>query len=252
MFFWIKKNKVVLDVFTDDKFVSEHAQIKPSTYFYPEWFPKLPNVRVDFLNNTFCHKENPDIKTNFLNLKHCVGFKELYKKSFTMPSWTGMYFKVDKTSETVLSYGSTTKLSVDRHSFEQMSGFLNENNFVHYKLISPHFIKSKFNHSFMFVDSFWNKNPNNFSTVMTGVVNFKYQHGTNINFICPVHDHPYAYNIEVLDPLMMLVPLREDINYEFKYHLVDTKIIEGINENYRFINDGNLYNKKKNFVDKLI
>ena len=40
MFFWFKKPKVILECFTTEEIVYEHAKIDSAVKFFPDWWKK--------------------------------------------------------------------------------------------------------------------------------------------------------------------------------------------------------------------
>ena len=89
-------------------------------------------------------------------------------------------------------------------------------------------------------------------SVLPAVVDYKYQHDTNINFFVLNTDQPKEFVIESLSPLVMMHPMTED-NIIIKNHLVDEKEYNRLyNIDSMFIKDDRpLYKQRKRKRDQI-
>ena len=217
MMFWFKPKTTVLDIFTDDPFVYEHAKIDWAVKYYPEWWKKLPILHPS---------------DGLPTLKSCRGFTRLHKKSLVIPMWRNL--KLDIEDNTVrqfkwnfftalLPYTTTGPLLSSHHS-EQYQGFVNED-YQHIKLSAPWWVRCNKFVEFMYSDPVWSRPNINDFTVLPGVVDYKYQPTTNVNIMFKYEDKAREIVLHVGDPIAMLTPLTGE-RIKLKHHLIDTKEIE--------------------------
>lgn len=213
MMFWFKKKKVVLDCFTVDPFSYEFAAIAPATKYYPNWWQELPSINEAIQN---------DAVRKFVTMKHCRGFTDLFKSSYMIPFWGHLKILVDENQSVFkwdanYSWNENLKQVVE-HSRNQFTGFVGEN-FQHLKLTSPwHFRTNKYL-KFMMSDPIWCRKDLTSYSVLPGVVDYKYQLGSNINLMVEYKDGERSIKFKPGDPIAMLTPLTED-DIELKCHLI--------------------------------
>jgi hypothetical protein len=205
--FFFKKEKIVLDCFTYLPYAFDFAKIDHAIKHVPEWWKNTPRF-VD-------GKYKPTIKG-------CPGFVEFYKKGIVIPSWFELEIKVfEEHNKNFYSWESSNKdfntdQSHEHYQFEKFAGVNGQN----LKMTSPWAFKTKSNISFAWTQPTWNLKEllSNFS-LMPAVINYKYQYGTNINYLVLNTEVEKTFNIPALTPLVMLHPLTEK-NVEIKNHLV--------------------------------
>jgi len=250
MFFWFKKKKIILDMFTDDYFAYEYCKPLPANKHYPEWVKDLNNERV--------------------TLKQCVGFTELYKNSFIFPFWNTLTLINLKTNNSTVvnndinhEFFSSEKIAITQHPRFQFNGLLSGgSNIRNIKLISPWLFKSKKYLQFLWHAPLWNYELLNNFHLLPAIVDFKYNLDTNINFIYDSNIINDTLVITPNTPLVMLTPLITDINeVELRYHLIEKTMFNSMKHagNYRIYTDHNndqfnlslskIYKLKKKFVD---
>ena len=244
--FWFKKKEHVIDCFTTDSYALEYCKITSAVRHYPEWFKRLPGM-VDFDNKLI-----PSIQ-------HCHGFKDLYKNSFMMPYWSSTQIKVNTIENPGYRYESVSKVTMEEHTWEQISGYLPEQKIGHMKILSPWLLKSKDLIKFHWSDPIWNSNRLNDFTILPGILDFKYQHSLNINILFEYREKERLVNLEPGMPLVMLTPLvDDDTTVKMVCHQITEA--EAIKYNYnirvnpfKLNTQGNfesLYLKKKKFLDR--
>ena len=166
MLFFFKEKPIVLDCFTYRSYVYELFPIEKATKHWPEWWKALPN------------------ESEGNNMKGCQGLIGQYQHGFVIPLWTDIRIDVDpeKRSGTFRFADEISQVHV--HPHKQSYGFLDYSEYMHFKLLSPWHFQSKDEVDFYWGSPVWNLNGLNFDiTVLPGIVNYKYQHGTNINII---------------------------------------------------------------------
>jgi len=217
MFFWFKKKKIVLDCFTHDFFAYEYCKPNNSIRYLPQWYVDLPGS---------FNKETGDVTT----IKHCIGFSELYKKSITIPFWDTIKITFGMRGEGFKwSYPQDIQVSDDLNRLVTEHPTIQYNNFRgnspgHFKLSSPWAFKTSKFVQFTWHEPVWN-NSSYAYYALPAVIDFKYQHNTEINFMFKYNDQPGVYTDIIFkprDPLVMLTPLSDE-KIEIKTHLITFK-----------------------------
>lgn len=242
--FFFKKEKIVLDCFTYLPYVYDFAKIDSAIKFIPDWWKKTPK----FVEN----QPKPTIKS-------CPGFVDLYKKGIVIPSWFELEMKIyEQGNKNNYSWFSSNQEFTDRDSHEayQFEGFCKSNG-QNFKITSPWAFKTKENISFVWNQPVWNQRDSllNFS-LLPATINYKYQHGTNINYLIVNGESEKTFKIPALTPLVMMHGLTEK-TIEVKNHLVTEKEWERLFGIKKLMLDRSpeeflkLYRKKINLIDKI-
>lgn len=219
MFSIIKKHKpIVLNCYTDDYLIYEHFQIKKSSSFIPDWWKSLPN---DY---------NDDDGLNFkcqskATIKHCPGFVELFKKSFTFPMPTDLYMSSEEQHErsSNISYCNNNEYEEDKsqqppsYSFEStIPEFVRSHHprqfnyafrpgFSHIKLKDSWLLQTKENIDWIIVPAFWNLEKKVSDIfIPPGIDNYKYQHSTTWQLFIKTDGKPVF--LEAGEPLLYMIP----------------------------------------------
>ena len=239
--FWFKKKKVTLDCFTTDPFVYEYAKISTAVKHLPEWWKQLPKLS----NET-------------QNMKRCIGFTTLFKKSFVIPMWSNLQIKMSSVEDRIFECESDLPPihpeegvkypwnPVEWHPKSQFNGFV-EDDYQHLKLISPWIFKTNCLVDFHFSDPMWNrKNVSDYS-VLSGIVNYKYQMNSHVNIVAQYRSLPRSFSFNPGDPLVMLTPITDGV-VEIKNHLIDWKERQRIDPHLRLNKTYNSYSTSKEFL----
>jgi len=243
--FFFKKSQIVLDCFTHLPYAYDYAKIDNGAKFFPEWWKTTPKL-IDTGERITA------------TIKSCKGLIEYYKNSIVIPSWFGMEFQIlsepDEKGYIWKYIATNNDVSFENHSKEQFEGFCQEDG-LSLKLTSPWRFKTNKFCNFVWSQPIWNnRSLVNKLTVLPGVLDFYYQHGTAINFFCTIPKTDITkVNIEPLSPLVILHPLH-DKKIIIKNHLIDEKEYERINGIWKFIylSEGlTLYRDKKRIKDNL-
>ena len=205
-----KEDDIVLDCYTYLPYVYETAKINYAYKYIPDWWKKTPKITTD---------------TNEASIKNCLGLKEYFKTGIVIPAWFGLQLKIhplNHPEKMTYSYQSSTDHFKDiSHSISQFSLFADHNK-VNFKMHSPWLIKCEEPINFVWSHPLYSlstQTDKNFD-IMPAVVNYKYQHDTNINaVITQEEDHEKYLEIEPLNPLIIMHPM-SDRRVKFRYHLV--------------------------------
>jgi hypothetical protein len=242
--FFFKKPEIVLDCFTTSSFVYDYAKVNYGHRYMPQWFKDTPLINQD---------GEPTIK-------HCTGVKDFYKTGIVIPSWFEMrlhIFKKDNDDRSWYEWiASNEQVKCDgSHSPEQFEGYALDNG-TNLKLDTPWLFRTNKYVQFAWTQPTWSQRSliDNL-TVLPAVVDYKYQHDTNISFFVLNKDEPKDVTIEALTPLVILHPMT-DVNVVIKNHLVDRKEYDRINGiDKLFVKDGKTETRRwlarKKTMDKI-
>ena len=201
----IRPSVLHVDCFTACVPAYEYAPIENATKFYPEWWKKLPKESLG-------HQPKPWIPQP--TMKSCQGFIDSYRNSLIMPMWSDTLIKVNENNLDVTFSHNWFHQS---HDYFQREGYLK--NFHHLKIISPWIFKTKQDIYWSFKKPIYNfENPLDF-LLFEGVIEFKYQHSTNINIGIKKINKTIKLNFR--DPIVLLTPHTEK-KIKFKNHFVDS------------------------------
>jgi hypothetical protein len=214
--FFIKNKKIILDCFTYLPHVHEYAKIDHGIKYVPEWWRETP----------------PQLKErDLLTIKKCPAFLNFFKKGVVIPSWFELELSIAGAGDDSYTWRweassdfVDSSQSHDGIQFERFAG----NNGGNFKLTSPWLFKTKENIDFVWTQPSWNMRENLSNiTLLPAVINFKEQHGTNINYFLENNENKKTCKIDSLTPLVILHPLTER-EIEIKNHLVTKEEFERI------------------------
>lgn len=195
-----KRKGIVLTFYTDRKDLVEEAPVCDVKRTIPSWFKSLPKKSVI----------DPDTLTNKLNMSQCAGFKSLYNKGFIIPMWSDLNLQFGGVGDTTYRYQfSDNESSLVSHAQEQYTGFLSEEDYQHIKLDSPWIAECNSDIDFMVSDPHWGRSEISDYTALSGIIDFKYQNGTNVNLIFPRGACSQIKTIPANQPLLHIIPLTE-------------------------------------------
>jgi hypothetical protein len=215
---FFKKKIIVVDCFTDEASAHDYFPIKNSKSYYPDWWKNLQST---------CTQESPAGPIDRATIKLCDGILNLYKNSAVLASWTDIQIKTNHDSYYLMMAKQAVNKNYpmfENHGRDQHSGIFDDK--LHMKLYSPWYLKQNKKCNFALMPAVWHDPVNwqNF-TILPGVLDFKYQHSTNINLF--LERNRERIFIEAGTPLYHIVPLTDD-PVEFKCHLVSTEELNKI------------------------
>lgn len=245
----LKRKEVVLDCFTADTVAYDYAKIRKANEAIPEWWKETPKgVKV-----TWQDFDAPTIKA-------CRAFKRYYETGIVIPAWGDIAVNLlKKGSENYYQYYcSNPNFSTDlSHHKTGVEKFVGDSGCT-LKFSSPWLIKSNSKTEFLMNQPIWsNHKLSTTFTLLPGVVDFKYQHGTNINYLfeLPVEKDKEIF-IEALTPLAMFTPMTDE-KIVVKNHLLEDKEFNRLFGETRLFNTNTtnkiygLYNRRKRLYDYL-
>lgn len=207
--FFHRTPKIVLDCFTTEEHVYNYTPIVKASKTIPDWWKELPNYEFRLKRDS----EKVFVNDSVQNLKNCYAFLELFHNAISIRHWADIYIE---TSESNFNYFVSSGQLPESHSIKQIGkGFIN---YHHLKLSSPWVFREKEGIKFSWFGAQWNLDNYDFA-VLPGVINFKINHGTNINLMIPKQKNEYVIPAGL--PLVNLIPLTEK-KIVVKNHLVSS------------------------------
>jgi hypothetical protein len=177
----------------------------------PDWFKNLKGVQrvpvIDIYNNQAT--PTGELSPMFASAKFCPAINDILSTGFIIKMWCDAEIRVYPDGNTQHAFSSNF-FKAESHSPLQYDGIIK--NFTNIKLISPwHFVTNKK------VDFYWTSpfyhtpvfEQNNI-IVMPGLLNFYYNHVTNINLLLPVKSEEYTVQLKAGQPLVHLIPMTKD------------------------------------------
>jgi hypothetical protein len=219
-----RKNFINIDCFTSSQMVEQASPIQKASSYIPDWWKNLNSSVV--MNHPTTNRPY-----SFPTMKTCYGFVELYRHGLVMPLWTDLELFIEP--ENYAYHAADFTSSIERHG-EHNWGH-SYTNYYHMKLISPWMIREKSGVKFMFAPCVWSHlDQLSDIRVLPGIVNYKYQHFTNINWFVPKVNK--RITLPLGTPMIHMLPLT-DKKLNIKTHVVDEKEILNMKKfrNNRFV-----------------
>jgi hypothetical protein len=207
---WLRnkiEKPIYLDCYTTNADVYNTARLKAATYYYPQWWKRLlPTVDRTLFDSI------PGLKHPASTMRHCVGFTDLFKKSFCLPLWSDLVIHV----EPAMREGYAWKFADGRsnltdHPAFQRGDFMPPEHFQHVKINSPWQLRCSEEINFLFFDPFWPSYEGEETVIIPpGILNFQHQSATNINlFVRKMPDEPRKVELKFNTPIVFITPLTE-------------------------------------------
>jgi len=235
MLFFMKPSVIHLDCFTNRPDVYEYFKVEHSHKFLPEWWKKLPST----LDNNNVPYIEPTIK-------NCIGFNQFYNKGITIPFWSDFSFLKLENGPYKFEF-SDKRTEVLQHSFHQMEGYLNSNDYAHLKIISPWLFSTKQDIKWSWVANTWALDDLTNITIPPAIVDYKYNNFTYINMFVNISNlRKNKFLIQSKTPLVNIIPL-SDNKVKIHNHYDPDKFFLISEKGNRF-SYTNLYNKRKKIV----
>ena len=156
----------------------------------PEWFKTIDRTQ-----------ESPTLTT-------CPGFVELFKKSISIPLWSdiNITYKQDQIINVQMpGIGPVTSEFVQIHTPNQWGDGFQDS--LHIKLMNPWHVTSNISTPFLMHDAVWHKRSISDYNVLSGVIEFKYQHASHINIMLPKSTKEKTLELKAGTIIAHLTPL---------------------------------------------
>jgi len=210
MLFFIKKRKLVLDLFTKRQMVFDAAKPKMAAHFYPDWWKEL-KTEHQFGNDIF-----PSA-----TMRRCMGFVDHYKHGFIIPMWSDFRVELGPIGDPFfIAAFSDATTPLNAHPSVLRGKFMPDSHYQHVKLHTPWVAKCKEDVYFKWEQPTWGYRNPNCSIVLPGTIEYKYQYSMNVNLMFARQHEKTMIEIPFQQPLVHVTPLTER-ELELKYHLVN-------------------------------
>lgn len=233
--FWIKDKTIVLDSFVTEEWVLNYNPIQKASRFIPQWYKEQDNYHKDGL---------VDQET----MKQCPAILSLLNTGFVIPLWSDFIFDIN-TEHKQIRWDFADKVDVIQetaisHPVDQWKDYADPTKYFQLKLISPWLFKTKEDIKFYWSSSYFNNELSLPYSIMSAIVDFKYQSGTHVNMIIDLNRAKQGFKIDATKPLVHLIPLTER-KVEVKNHIVSTEEYRQIQNGYKKVFFTNNYKKIK-------
>lgn len=208
---FFKRSVITLDCFTTNPTLYNYYPIQTANNFFPDGWKQLPKYK-DIKSNQY---PESTLSVPRSTMKKCNGFINLFKSGFIIPMWTDV--ALEATEDGKCFYETAANVRISEHGRWQMWEDLYKG-YTNVKFVSPWLIKEKTGVKFLFggVEYHNTHNVDKFK-ISSGVVDYKYQHHSNIiSFV----KNTTTVRLELGEPIVHVIPLSEK-RLEIKTHLID-------------------------------
>jgi len=236
MIFKFPQKKIVLDCFTSELSTMKTAPIDFAAKSMPQWWKNLPKNTIH---------ENGFVPVP--NMKHCVGMTDYFKFSVAIPLWSEIAVRVNKDKSFQWQFSNRRGECGEHNLSKQATGFFNQHG--HMKLISPWAFKSEKNINWVWTQPTYSFPQNSEIVSLPAIVNYYYQHATNINYLFPL-DRERTFFLEHGTPIALLTPMT-DKKIKIVRHLVSKEEWLRINDTSTHITFLHKYSTRVKKINRL-
>jgi hypothetical protein len=232
---------LVINCYTTRQNVFDALPIKPAINSLPKWWRQIPNaVEVSDTQLSLSYPVS--------TLKNCIGINNLFSKGFIIPMWSDCVLRIGSEKTLDFSYRFADEQSVIGFHPPFMFGKSPLiKNAQHLKFHSPWYIVCDEEVQFLYLEPTWAHETQKPFQVLPAVLDYKHQHGSDVNVVATRVSEDYQISIDAGTPLVHIIPLTER-KVVVKNHCVLEKDIERIMakqrplkflHNYRFFKKAN-------------
>jgi hypothetical protein len=214
MLFFFKPTIITVDCFCSDEIIFHNFQPDKANKFVPENWKTLPAFIEQSVN------PNSKLVLKTPTLKRCNGFTDLFSNGFIIPNWADFQVEMLKDGRYISAGHNAEEPNTHFGSHSRLQyGYELYKNSSHIKIDSPWLLKEKTGVKFTWNGCSWHNTDNleNFY-ILSAVVDYRYQSGTNINAFQRKNT---IVKFNAGDPLIHLIPISEK-KVKLKHHLVST------------------------------
>jgi len=213
MMFWFKPKEIVVDCFTYHHSIYDYYKPLNASKFIPDGWKKLPKT---FEVKTFPNNPNSNLMSEVPTIKTCNGFINLYRTGFIIQNHCEIIIEADANANINASSSDPNISFISQHqSYQLWDDIFKE--YTHVKLTTPWYMVEKTGVKFMYSKCTWNDTnvADNFH-VVSGILDFKIQHNSHINFYMKKNSILRLYAGQ---PVAHIIPLSEN-KIKLKHHLI--------------------------------
>lgn len=226
---------VIVDMYTDKAYVHEYASPAPASEFYPQWWKKLDKTVQDGV-------------IEYPTMTSCEGFVAQYRNGLVIPLWSDLVMEFAPRGTSGCRWHFADRQTEAKvHPEAQRGSYLPETEYQHVKLDAPWVFTCNEDISFQWVQPMWNFERPEEVLIPPGIVNFKYQHGVNINMFVKREPDVRVVKLDHGQPMVLLTPLTER-NVVYRTHLVTAEEMEKLNSLRSSIKFVGTYRRIKNLI----
>lgn len=231
MFF--KPKKIILNAYTCRSDVYENSRPEKASNFFPEWWKQTPK---EF--------KSPNQISPLPTIKRCYGFLEQFQHGFMLPMWSDFALEIMPNGALRWEF-SDRKSEAAPHMAEQRGAYLAPEKYLHMKLVSPWTFSCAEDIHWQFIQPVWNFDQPDNLIIPSGIIEFKYQHGVNVNMFFPDRHLAGVRTIPWGQPLYHIIPISER-PIELRHHLVTVEEWMRLNDSHAGLSFSKSYvNHKK-------
>jgi hypothetical protein len=179
------------------------------------------NVKPDWITRVGAYIKTWDDRSGLYNkagtVATCPGIKDFLSKPIQIPMWGDIDIRINPDGTWTSNGRPDYDLHIGQHYPAQYGDAYKDR--VALKLSSPWQFVSESKINYLFTESHYSTSYFRELGILfpPGVINFKYQHSTNIHFNCPIRSEPYVISLKHGMPLVSIFPMTErSINFEVK------------------------------------
>jgi hypothetical protein len=206
------KKPITLSFYTNSVWAYERAQWQKAVLHKPQWWKDLPVATEERVL---------ELGGEAANMKGCVGFNDLYNRSFVLPLWSDLILEIGGVQNPdYWSYQFADNRSVvEVHPVSNRGDFLPHNQWQHFKLVSPWIATCEEDLSMMYTSaSYHQKDPTRFFSPHA-TVNYKDQLNTDLHIFLKRSQTSRRELFKAGEIMSMVTPLT-DRKVVIKHHLV--------------------------------
>lgn len=210
MFF--KKNYIEINFYTNNPLAYNYHKPEKANNFIPQEWKELPKyTKTKLIHSQVSNVNNPTIK-------NCPAIKQLYSLGFIIPFWGDLEIGIDEEGK-IRTTNDEQYSNVDfsSHKPAQLGNF-----FPGWKQVKFHcpwqIITSEYV-PFLITDCTWsNSNLKSNMTFLNGIMDFFYNHGTNLN--CFIKFNSFL-ELKAGIPFAHAIPITNK-KLKYNYHYIET------------------------------
>lgn len=229
---------LIIDCYTFDRTIFDLYKPQLANKFIPDGWKTMHKTTK---SKAFLYRPDSEMEVETPTIKTCSGFIDLFSNGIIIPSWSDIL--IESLGEEVISMSPTNMAVTESHSRDQIWEELYAG-YNHVKINSPWLFKTNNDTKFSWNRCSWHRTDiaDSFH-VMSGIVEYRYQHMTNIQAFVKGN-----IKINAGDPLVHIIPL-SDKKIKLRYHLVEGKEFQSIlgTKNLKYV--GN-YKERKAILSK--
>jgi hypothetical protein len=171
------KSKVTLYAYTSTPGLAEHLAPARLTQILPEWWQRLPPYVESSGEEGHSESAAP---LSMMTAKHCFAFQELFKRGVGVRLWADV--NISTTVGKVTASSSQAMTAGMIHPTSQHAGAIGHTG-QHFKIYSPWSYVCDTPMRFFWMHPFYHQSDHFRFQTMPGIVEYQYQHKTNLNLV---------------------------------------------------------------------